>query len=568
MRRILIPLLLLLLPLPAVGRDIHVPQDLPGLAEALDYALSGDRIILAPGHYHVRNVALVDGVTVVGDPEDPGAVVLNAQQYARVLSAENLSEVTLRGLTLTGGRADGEISYRQSGGALLVSDSRVLLERVHVLGNLAVGHGGGVQVLWGDVEAVDCVFRDNQAGDGGGAVDLRADSRGRFTRCRFEDNRAAWGGGVSSRAGSQCQFTDSWLLDNAATEPQEIGGAFFADYSAFITFNGSVLADNAAREGGAVRLADALATFASCTIVDNGATEDGGAMMVRGGSLMLSNSIIAFNAGAAVAGDLAQIYVSGTDIHGNAGGDWIGQLADLRERNDNFDADPLFCETNDYHLTEDSPCAPENHPRGLIGALPVDCGDVAIELLAFEAEVHAAEVYLTWQVQADQPYEYRLRGHFPSEPDAPDWDVPYRADIEPGSYLAVDKARAADGLVAYTLDARADGGAWFQLGQLELNPTSRIAPDALRVSRVFPNPFNPRVKVEFSLPEAAHVEAVIYDLQGRRVRTLVSGPLPAGQHALRWDSRDEDGRRQPTGTYLLRLSDGVSQRTTKLLLVK
>jgi hypothetical protein len=437
-----------------------------------------------------------------------------------------------------------------------------------VVGNEAVGHGGGMQVLWGEVEVMNCVFRGNRASDGGGAVDLRADSRGVFTDCRFEGNRAAWGGGVSSRAGSQCSFTDSWFLRNLAEEPQEIGGAFFADYSAFITFNRSVLANNTAREGGAVRLADALVTFTNCTVVHNGATESGGAMMIRAGSLMLNRSIIAFNNGAAITGNLVQIYVSGTDIHGNSGGDWVGQLAALRERNDNFAADPLFCELTDYHLTEDSPCAPANHPRGLIGALPVSCENVSIELEEFQARIHLNEVHLTWQVLADEPYEYRLRGHFPSEPATPDWQVPYRPDIEPGSYIAVDKARTADGLVAYTLDARADGGAWFQLGQLELNPASRIRPDALRVSRVFPNPFNPRVTVEFSLSEPAHVEVTVYDLQGGRVRTLISRPLAAGQHTVDWNGRDDAGRRQPTGTYLLKIADGERQHTAKLLLVR
>ena len=560
--------LALLLPLAAAARDVHVPGDVSNLADALKYAGRDDRVVMAPGHYHVRDVALVEGVTVVGDPADPGAVVLNAQQLGRVLRAENLESVTLIGLTLTGGRADGSIGYHQSGGALLVSNSRVNLRNVHVIGNTAVSDGGGVQVLWGELQADDCLFADNVAAGGGGGVDLRSDSVAEFERCRFEDNVGAWGGGVSSRAGSRCWFTDSWFLGNQAVAPQEIGGAFFADYSAVISFARTVLAGNAARQGGAVRLADAVSTFTSCTVVQNSAWESGGAVMVRGGSLLLDGSIVAFNDGASVTGDLHQLYVAGTDIYGNADGDWIGEIAALADQNDNFSADPLFCSLDDFRLQADSPCAPDNHPRGLIGALPVGCGNVGVELREFAARVDAEQITITWEVVAEEPYEYRLRGRFLEHPGIPEWDVPHQEAGEPGSYIAVDKPARDHGVVVYRLEARASDGNWFELGQVQANPATNIPEQGLIVGKVFPNPFNPRVTIQFTLHEATRVQAVIYDLQGRLVRTLVSGQLAAGRHEVAWDSRDERGRPQPTGTYLLRLGDGQRQQTTKLLLMK
>ncbi len=564
----LVPALLLLLPLSASAIDVHVPGDVSSLAEALQYAGRDDRVIIAPGQYHVRDVALVEGVTVVGDPGDPGAVVLNAQGLGRVLRAENLEEVTLIGLTLTGGRADGAIGYHQSGGALLVSNSRVILQHVHVVDNTAVSDGGGVQVLWGDLQASDCLFADNGAAGGGGAVDLRSDSRGKFARCRFEDNVGAWGGGVSSRAGSRCWFNDSSFLGNDAVAPQEIGGAFFADYSAVISFVRSVLAGNAARQGGAVRLADAASTFTNCTVVQNSAWESGGAIMVRGGSLILDRSIVAFNDGASVTGEIAQLYVGATDIYGNADGDWVGEIAGLADQNDNLSADPLFCSLDDFRLQGDSPCAPDGHPRGLIGALPVGCDHAAIELRDFSARIDYHQITLTWEVVAEEPHEYRLRGHFLDGPAIPAWDVPYQEAGEPGSYVAVDKPDLDGGVVVYRLEARRGGADWFELGEVQANPATTIPQDALTVGKVYPNPFNPRVTIQFTLQAATRVQAVVYDLQGRLVRTLVSDRLEAGRHELVWDSRDDRGRLQPTGTYLLRLGDEQRQQTTKLLLMK
>jgi hypothetical protein len=64
-------------------------------------------------------------------------------------------------------------------------------------------------------------------------------------------------------------------------------------------------------------------------------------------------------------------------VYGNAGGDWVGCIADQYGVNGNFSADPLFCDPthDDFTLAATSPCAPENSPGecGLIGAWPVGC---------------------------------------------------------------------------------------------------------------------------------------------------------------------------------------------------
>jgi hypothetical protein len=67
------------------------------------------------------------------------------------------------------------------------------------------------------------------------------------------------------------------------------------------------------------------------------------------------------------------------DVYGNVGGDWVGCIADQLGVNGNFSACPSFChaEMGDFHLCDQSPCAPGNHPDGygcgLIGAWDVGC---------------------------------------------------------------------------------------------------------------------------------------------------------------------------------------------------
>ena len=81
----------------------------------------------------------------------------------------------------------------------------------------------------------------------------------------------------------------------------------------------------------------------------------------------------------------ATVMISCTDLHGNEGGDWVGQLAEQAGIRGNFAADPQFCDggNGDFTLRANSPCLPENHPQGancgLIGALDEGCGAVTVE---------------------------------------------------------------------------------------------------------------------------------------------------------------------------------------------
>ncbi|HET9233852.1 MAG TPA: FlgD immunoglobulin-like domain containing protein, partial [Candidatus Eisenbacteria bacterium] len=62
-------------------------------------------------------------------------------------------------------------------------------------------------------------------------------------------------------------------------------------------------------------------------------------------------------------------------------------------------------------------------------------------------------------------------------------------------------------------------------------------------------------------------ELAIYDIQGRRIRTLVRGHYPVGESRVTWDGRDEAGQHTGSGAYFLRLSDGGRTVATSKILV-
>lgn len=69
-----------------------------------------------------------------------------------------------------------------------------------------------------------------------------------------------------------------------------------------------------------------------------------------------------------------------------------------------------------------------------------------------------------------------------------------------------------------------------------------------------------------NLPEEQPARLDVFDLQGRRVRTLADRRLPAGAVVLSWDGRDEGGRRMTHGLYFARLTTPRLVRTTRILL--
>ncbi len=87
----------------------------------------------------------------------------------------------------------------------------------------------------------------------------------------------------------------------------------------------------------------------------------------------------------------------------------------------------------------------------------------------------------------------------------------------------------------------------------------------------FPNPFNPRTQLSFTLAQSQSVSLGVYDVQGRLITTVYRGDLPAGTHSYTWRGQDQHGRPQPSGLYFGRLMNSAGQdlhRPIKMTLTK
>lgn len=112
-----------------------------------------------------------------------------------------------------------------------------------------------------------------------------------------------------------------------------------------------------------------------------------------------------------------------------------------------------------------------------------------------------------------------------------------------------------------------DMGAYEAAGPLAIDE-GPITPVSRRYMRVAPNPFNPSTTVYFGLERATEFTITVYDLAGRKVRTLQSGHLSAGDHEVQWHGEDSNGRVVASGVYICRIQGEDFVESQRLVLVK
>jgi hypothetical protein len=82
------------------------------------------------------------------------------------------------------------------------------------------------------------------------------------------------------------------------------------------------------------------------------------------------------------------------------------------------------------------------------------------------------------------------------------------------------------------------------------------------VAQNFPNPFNAKTLINFSLPKAGDVSISIYNVTGQLVETL-GGHFGAGEQSVIWDAF-----RVASGIYFYKVQAGEHSQTLKMTLLK
>jgi hypothetical protein len=171
---------------------------------------------------------------------------------------------------------------------------------------------------------------------------------------------------------------------------------------------------------------------------------------------------------------------------------------------------------------------------------------------AFVGETQPGGVYLHWtkNLEADLA-GYRVYRGFSAD-FVPD---PSNLIASPGNASYSDPevwATVYYKLSAVDVNGNESGFAAFGNSPIVAVPGADL-PSKVWLGRATPNPMRDGCAMRFGLPQAASVSLIILDLQGRRVRLLVAGSLPPGEHVAHWDGRSDSGVPAQPGVYLYRV---------------
>jgi hypothetical protein len=85
----------------------------------------------------------------------------------------------------------------------------------------------------------------------------------------------------------------------------------------------------------------------------------------------------------------------------------------------------------------------------------------------------------------------------------------------------------------------------------------------------FPNPFNPRTTIRYTVPSRGEVTIAIYDARGARVAVLAERVArEAGAYRVEWDGRSDNGLAASSGVYFVRIVHGDATQNRKMVLLK
>ncbi len=394
-------------PAPAT---ISVPDEYSTIQAAIEASNDGDVIQVASGDYRVEDnqgIRFGGKAITVRSAAGPESTTIDFSGN-RGFSFRNLEgpDSVLRGFTIIGGRATDSVipsddddwerhaPYPIGGGIFCELSSPTIVDCV--ISDCAAELGAGIGIVGGSPAIFDCVIEQCRAGGPGldqsrgygAGIGLIRSSDARIFGCTIKNNEAYVD---SLGAGLYCWQSNATLVNcdishNSAAAVNG-GGVYCGGADANITLDNCLISNNAAEAGGGV-FAEGFesARLTNCTVANNrlsgDAASSAGGIHSNSGDIVIRNSIVWFNDGAAIS--LADWVAQNPVRFSNIQRGFPGQ--------GNIAADPCFASADigDYHLksltgrydpgshqwvddfieNRPSPCIDAGDPQDPIGAEP------------------------------------------------------------------------------------------------------------------------------------------------------------------------------------------------------
>jgi hypothetical protein len=105
---------------------------------------------------------------------------------------------------------------------------------------------------------------------------------------------------------------------------------------------------------------------------------------------------------------------------------------------------------------------------------------------------------------------------------------------------------------------------------VQVRPAPDTGPESppnlsFRMGQSTPNPFHASTTIAFANPARAAGTLTVYDVQGKRVATLLDGVVEAGEYTIQWNGAGDSGKLLAPGVYVYRLRIGNHESVKKLV---
>jgi len=425
------------------------------------------------------------------------------------------SEAVLEDITVTGNTA----IY---GAGVYIYQSDVTLTNVTIDGNTVITdnldsdpRGGGMHIIDSDVVLNNVTLNNHQDVNLGGglyAAILNGTSNIELNDCLVSNNSSKTAGSGLGIYGGTFTAYDSEIVDNgfSAAATFQSGGGIYAT-ATNVTLDGVTIDNNAAHAAGAGEFASCPTVMMTNTVITNNSGQffSGSVYLNASVEATVQNVTFAQNScpagGAGLYSISTPLTVSNTISAFNTGGTGIA--------NGMYIVGTPVLECNDVFGNDGAGYGGIDDPTGTAGNIAAD------PLFCDVAEG-----------------DFRVS---PAGPCAPE---------QSGGCGLIGALEADCGTVNGVEDS--------------------AIPMVFRVDPNYPNPFNPITNIRFAIPEGGHTSVVIFDVKGRKVRTLVDAQLPAATHSVQWRGQDDRGRNAAAGIYFYRVTSGDHSAVGRMALIK
>lgn len=205
---------------------------------------------------------------------------------------------------------------------------------------------------------------------------------------------------------------------------------------------------------------------------------------------------------------------------------------------------------------------------------PVGVNFKVSDLMGYYPSVSASPIggfVITWDNYSYPDYDIFAQRYNPDyTPDSSDYQVNNEIEGLNPDQLYPDVATDGTNIIFVWQDAKWQHG-WDIAAKVVSYDWTYIEEEGREITTSissYPNPFFGSTMIRYSVNTLTNVDIRIYDLSGRERRTLVKGRKTTGEYQIRWNGRDNKGRKVPAGVYFCRINAGERKKSIKIISIR